>query len=223
MPAAPTPMQDLADNLKIACPQRVDITALIKDVARERIGQTKFGTRLIVDVTIVDGFRSDAGVAEASFSVFFCYGARGEQNLRDLQECHQRGNPVSLFGLSCHPRAGGKVELKMGQDFFWERAGVGPKTSRLSFAATELKSLSKDDNQVAQELAPTQQARDYLIAPCTLTSAALLNAIVEQANGDYAFDRVFQLSHVHVVLLGSRANVFTADRSSVAFRCVSWT
>ena len=147
MPIQATPPEDLSTLLQCPEGQFVDVLALVKDVSEVKEVGTQYGSRHVVDVTIMD----DSGKSGASMCTFAAWFPKQSmqghcQQLKDLIESASAQKPVAFFNLVCTKEetttgasehgGGTKTIIKTNKDkFSFQICDLGAKARRLENVA----------------------------------------------------------------------------------------
>ena len=222
MPPAPAPEEDLKTIVSLPSSQRVDITALVQNMSDVRNEVTAYGRKQIVDITIVDGSKDRLGEGQVgvTFTMFIDTGATGTASLQSMRNAATSKTPLSIYGLTCIPRAEGKCEFKCSQGFFWEPAqGTYAKLLRLQSQADEL--LGAASTSITAEWVPSA-TRDFAAEDATYTVCGCIAALLNPSPGAACLsdelpgtDVLFQINHCHVASPCAEEQVLTNDGTRI--------
>ena len=195
MPIQATPPEDLSTLLQCPEGQFVDVLALVKDVSEVKEVETQYGSRQVVDVTIMD----DSGKSGASMCTFAAWfpkqSMRGQcQQLKELIESASTQKPVAFFNLVCTKEqtttgasehgGGTKTTIKTNKDKLdSEICDLGAKARRLENVAGwsvethggQITVVSEKPNFTAKsEIDYLNIDRPILYASCSVTCSPLV-------------------------------------------------
>jgi hypothetical protein len=202
MPPMLWPPSTITDILDLQHTQRFDIAGIVVGISTTRHTITSLGKRAIVDVQLVDGTKqADGKTAQMDFAIFFAEAQEANTDPPALVEFRSLVNselPKAIAFLALTGAIGctgdkHKVEISTSNDFKWIPAH-GTQADNLAQEATALQSLPMAEKSIISKTWEPTTAKDYLVDPATLTTAALLDTF---AVGDNAIgtDWVFQINY----------------------------
>ena len=187
MPSQAAPAEDLETLLQCPQGQLVDTIALVTDVSSPECKQTRDGSRLLVNVTIMDD-SGTKGAASCKFPAWFPkpLANASDDDLALLMDAAKKKEPVAFFNLvvlkedqttapgdSDHGNDNRKTTLKTSKDkFFFHMSTDNERANRLKQNASGI--ADSTDITVVTEI-PTflNSAIDYSTIDSTLTVCRL--------------------------------------------------
>ena len=231
MPLQAAPADDLETLLQCPQGQLVDTIALVTDVSSPVCKETSNGTRLLVDVTIMDD-SGTKGAARCKFPAWFPkpVGNAPSEDLALLMDAAKKKEPVAFFnlvvlkedqatapGASEHGNDNKKTTLKTSKDkFFFHISTNNERADRLKQNASGIAG-STDITVVSEMLTHESTPVDYLTMQSTFTVCRLLayaiqaggSLMTSNTHGDGASEHgLFQINHARIVEPKGNEDVF---------------
>lgn len=233
MPLQAAPPDDLETLLQCTQGQLVDTIALVTDVSSPVSKETRNGTRLLVDITIMDD-SGPKGAASCKFSAWFPKPVANatSDDLAILMDAAEKKEPVAFFnlvvlkedqatapGASEHVKTKNnkKTTLKTSIDkFFFHISINNERADRLKQNASVI--AGSTDITVVSEL-PTfaKGPIDYSAMESTFTVCRLLAYAIQAGgslmtsdrhDGDASEHSLFQINHARIVEPKGNEDVF---------------
>ena len=126
MPSAAAPLDTLHTVLGCPANQRVDVTALIREMSSTRDAYTAHGERFIFNSTIRDGSGPERA-NESSFTVFQPKRETSRTAHADLHELYMPSKPVTCFALQCDMDSAKKIIKPDFERFRWAPSMSGAR------------------------------------------------------------------------------------------------
>ena len=231
MPLQAAPADDLETLLQCPQGQLVDTIALVTDVSSPVCKETSNGTRLLVDVTIMDD-SGTKGAARCKFPAWFPkpVGNAPSEDLALLMDAAKKKEPVAFFnlvvlkedqatapGASEHGNDNKKTTLKTSKDkFFFHISTDNGRADRLKQNASVI--AGSTDITVVSEMPTFERTPiDYLTMESTFTVCRLLayaiqaggSLMTSNTHGDGASEHgLFQINHARIVEPKGNEDVF---------------
>ena len=227
------PADDLETLLQCPQGQLVDTIALVTDVGSPVTKDTRNGTRLLVEITIMDD-SGTKGAASCKFPAWFPKPVANAQNddLALIMDAAKKKEPVAFFNLvvlkedqytapdaSEQSNDSKKTTLKTSKDkFFFHKSTDNERADRLKQNAEVI--AGSTDITVVTEM-PTFESTpiDFVSMESTFTVCRLLAYVIQaggslmtsNSNGGGASEHgVFQINHARIVEPKGNEDVFAS-------------
>ena len=233
MPAQAAPADDLETLLQCPQGQVVDTIALVTDVSSPVCKETRKGTRLLVEITIMDD-SGTKGAASCTFPAWFPKPVAKAQNddLDVIMDAAKKKEPVAFFnlvvlkedqgtavGASEHDNDKKKTTLKTSMEkFFFHISTNNERADRLKQNASVIAG-STDITVVSEMPSFERNSIDYLTMESTFTLCRLLAYAIQAGGslmtsdtyGDGASEHgLFQINHARIVEPKGNEDVFVS-------------
>ena len=217
MPSEVTPLDTLHTILECPPHQRVDVTALVHEVAVARDASTSHGPRLIFDITIRDDSGPDK-TSESKFTIFLPQGEKSRKAYEELQQMREHKTPVTFFALQCDMEGSKKIMKPDFERFRWQVCHSGSRREQLMKKTAEVLDPTAKVTVISEipDFEP-REAQDYINVPalhttCEILAAALRSGVALMAKREGDGPILFQINHARICEPSGSDNLLTSNQ-----------